>query len=68
MASYWAKVSAAENLQEEAMQASLRVRWNRSLFFHGATDQQILQSTFTYACGNVTVDSRHQVGLEELAC
>ena len=35
------------------MRASLRVRWNRSLF-HGATDQQILQSTFTYACGNAT--------------
>ena len=39
------------------MQASLRIRWIRSLF-HGATDQQILQSTFTYACGNVTGGSQ----------
>ena len=35
------------------MHASLRVRWNRSRFY-GATDQQILQATFTYACGNAT--------------
>ena len=53
MANYWAKVSAATNLQEEAMHASLRVRWNRSRFY-GATDQQILQATFTCACGNAT--------------
>ena len=53
MANYWAKVSTATNLQEEAMHASLRVRWNRSRFY-GATDQQILQATFTCACGGAT--------------